>query len=120
MQTQPVIGPSQSHRGALAETSQEDHPPVSAYCPITQKWTIVATQKGYFSMPGGQARWWSCEECQGWHVMMEMGVNPQEWLPPRPGPNFLAMLFDCYKKRTIWTIRLVHRHLLPYILIIKS
>ena len=86
MQNKTVIGQSIYHRRAPAKTSQAANPPVSAYCPITHKWTVVTKRKAYFSIPGGQARWWYCEECQGWHIMIKQedqitSVSPWKFRP---------------------------------------
>jgi len=41
-----------------------------AYCPQTGTW--VGKQTGQkFLLPGGQAIWWHCPACGGWHVIVQ-------------------------------------------------
>jgi len=51
------------------EISQQQHKS-DAYCPQTGK--RVGQQIGEkFLLPGGQATWWHCPACGGWHVTMQ-------------------------------------------------
>jgi len=42
----------------------------SSYCPQTGK---LVANLGYqtFLLPDGQAIWWHCPACRGWHVIMQ-------------------------------------------------
>lgn len=39
------------------------------YCPITNR-PVSPDNWKQFSVPGGQAIWWHCSECLGWHVVI--------------------------------------------------
>jgi hypothetical protein len=40
------------------------------YCPVIRE-QVMANGRKHFSIPGGQATWWHCPECQGWHVVID-------------------------------------------------
>jgi len=51
------------------ETPQH-HIKNNSYCPQTGK--LVGKQDGQrFLLPGGQAIWWHCPACGGWHVIVQ-------------------------------------------------
>jgi hypothetical protein len=51
------------------EGSQQ-HLKSNGYCPKTGK--QVGQQGGQnFLLPGGQATWWHCPACGGWHVILQ-------------------------------------------------
>jgi hypothetical protein len=39
------------------------------YCPVNCK-QVMANDWEQISIPGGQATWWHCPECRGWHVVV--------------------------------------------------
>ncbi len=40
-----------------------------AFCPNIKR-SVPITQLKYFSISNGQAGWWHCPVCQGWHVQI--------------------------------------------------
>ena len=40
------------------------------HCPQTQK-QVIKLDFHTLNVPGGQATWWHCPACQGWHVIIE-------------------------------------------------
>jgi hypothetical protein len=81
MPDKKAIEQSNYKRIVPADQNKKENRLVSACCPITQQWTIVENRKAYFSIPGGQASWWYCEECHGWHILVQRknkvtSVNP--------------------------------------------
>lgn len=43
---------------------------VMTRCPTTNKMAI-RSDRDPLSVPGGQATWWRCSACKGWHVSVE-------------------------------------------------
>lgn len=42
------------------------------FCPNTEKWLPIAdSNQRFFSIPGGQATWWHCSKCWGWHILIK-------------------------------------------------
>ena len=39
-------------------------------CPATDK-LAIRSDRDPLSVPGGQATWWHCSACKGWHVSVE-------------------------------------------------
>lgn len=55
--------------------------PILTYCPVTGEKTKKLTQN-HIIMPYGQASWWHCLACGGWHLALE-----QEHNRPPPGTD---------------------------------
>lgn len=81
MPDKKVSEQSSYNRITSTEPDKKENHLVSACCPITQKWTIVENKKAYFSIPGGQASWWYCEECNGWHILVQKKNNVTSLTP---------------------------------------
>ena len=43
---------------------------VLAHCPCTGKEVVGSGWNQHFSIPNGQASWWFCPACAGWHIVM--------------------------------------------------
>ena len=60
---------------AETTTTRRTPPPelrfrVMVRCPSTHKMAI-RSDKDPLNVPGGQATWWRCSACKGWHVSIE-------------------------------------------------
>ena len=40
----------------------------NVHCPISER-QVTAGQSKRIVFPGGQATWWHCPVCQGWHLI---------------------------------------------------
>jgi hypothetical protein len=45
---------------------------LTLHCPGSCQ-SVRADKKKQISVPGGQATWWHCPECLGWHVSIREG-----------------------------------------------
>ncbi len=52
----------------------------SIFCPQKAKF-LVAEISDQFIVPNGQASWFQCEACQGWHVLID-NKSTEEVVPP--------------------------------------
>ncbi|MEW5958815.1 MAG: hypothetical protein AB1801_13870 [Chloroflexota bacterium] len=49
----------------------------SAHCPLSEQ-QVTAGPSKRIVFPGGQATWWHCPACQGWHLFTLIGKETGE------------------------------------------
>ena len=47
-------------------------------CPSTGDEVVGSGWEKNFSPPVGQARWWKCPACDGWHIMTEKDATQKD------------------------------------------
>lgn len=57
-------------RASISESALKLSFQVMTHCPATNRLTI-RDDKEPLEVPGGQATWWRCSACNGWHVVVE-------------------------------------------------
>ena len=50
-------------------------------CPSTGDEVVGSGWEKNFTTPVGQARWWKCPACDGWHIMTEYDAQQKEKYP---------------------------------------
>lgn len=48
--------------------------PAQVACPVTCE-QVAMNSCRQLSVPGGQATWWRCPECGGWHVVVRENLE---------------------------------------------
>ncbi len=60
-----------------AKSASYNSPEITADCPVTNQQLRINIWE-YFKVPGGQATWWKCPSCHGWHALVvDAQLNPK-------------------------------------------
>jgi hypothetical protein len=59
-----------SQTSEKAEAELEIRPQALIYCPVTGE-QAKKLAENYIVMSYGQAIWWHCSACRGWHIALE-------------------------------------------------
>jgi hypothetical protein len=74
--------------------TQEQNLLHTMHCPTTARQVVANDMKPY-SIPGGQAIWWHCPACQGWHIQMTDDEDSDEEIFGTP---------YCYKEKPVYLV----------------
>jgi len=55
----------------LSNYQQSEATSFMIHCPVSGKPVILKNHRESIDIPHGQAIWWHCPSCYGWHILIE-------------------------------------------------